>query len=126
MGAEFKPPFRYINAVAVNTQGHRIRMGEDGINGMSFHNLWTGSLGGTLTFEASNDPALNKAATQADEDAADWVDITAELTFTNPITGGGNDMLVINNSRFWWIRMGLSAVTGSGTFSSFPASHGEG
>ncbi len=126
MGGHFQKPWRYIDAVAVNTQGKRIPMGQSGINGMAFHNLWAGTLGGTLTFEASNDPALETAVTQADEDAADWVDISAQLTFTNPVTGDDNDMVVVNNSRFWWFRIRLSAVTGTGTFSCYPASHGEG
>ncbi len=126
MGASFQKPWIYINAAAAAEQGIRIAMGQSGINGIAFHNLWTGTLGGVLTFEASNDPALTTATTQAEEDAADWVDISASLVIVQPITGGGNDMVIINNSRFWWIRMGLGSVTGGGTFSSFPASHGAG
>ena len=126
MSRDFQTPTKHLNAVAAAATGAPIQLGYSGINGMTFHNVWTGTLGGTLKMEASCDPALTTAATAAEQDAANWVDITSQVTMTNPATGGGNDMVIVNNMRFWWVRLDLSSVTGTGTFSSYAASHGAG
>jgi len=129
MSRDFQAPNKYLDAVAVNTTGTPIQMGQSGINGFTFHNVWNPgaeTLVGTITIEASNDPALLSATTAAQQDAADWVDITSSLTLVNPTSGAGNDMIIINNTRFWWIRLNLSGVSGTGIFSSYPASHGAG
>lgn len=127
MSRDVSPPFTYLNAVTAAAQGLKIQMGLNGLNGMSFHTVWTGNIVGTVTIEGSNDPLLVPATTAAEEDAADWVDITALVTtLVDPAGVAGNNMAIVNNSRFWWIRLGIGSVSGTGTFSVYPASHGAG
>jgi len=132
-------PMTYLDAVTATTQGKPIALGYAG-NGISFHNVWnidtssSQTLTGTLLIEASNDPALISIAksstlTAAEVitaiDAANWVDVTAVSSPTDPTTGAGDAMEVLNNTRFWWVRMKIT-VAGTGDFTSFVATHGDG
>ncbi len=129
MSRDILPPYKYMDAVAITTVGVPIRMGEAGTNGMTFHNVWntdgTGTLAGAIKVEASNDPALN-SSDAAVVSAADWIDITASLTITDPTSGESRNMVIVNNTRFWWIRLTLTVSGGTGVFSCYPASHGAG
>ena len=134
MSRTIQPPSKYMDDVTVTTQGLPIYIGHAG-NGFSFHNSWnepSGALAGTLLFEASNDPALNSllnltvAEKAAASDAARWVDVTAVVNPTDPTTGVGNAMEVVNNARFWWFRVKLTVSGGAGNFSSYIATHGDG
>lgn len=125
-------PYVYIGdkdegtAIAAIT-GNTINMYLDGINGFTIHNAWTGTAGGTLTFFASDDSRARVTVDSGTGDAAaNWVDITEDLTFKNPTTGGGNDMIIISNSRFAYLRMVVASPTGSGNFTSWVCSHGAG
>ncbi len=131
MSRDFLAPYKYLDEVAATTVGIPIAMGQSGINGITFHNVWntdgTATLAGAVKIEASNDPALNGTAlSAAEQSAADWVDITAELTITDPTSGEGRNMIIVNNTRFWWIRLTLTVSGGTGVFSCYPASHGAG
>lgn len=137
MGRTFQAPGRYLDDVVANTQGTPIPLGQSG-GGFCFHNSWNfggGTLSGTLVFEASNDPEVGRIVqdeflTTTEKatafDAARWVDVTSVVSATDPTTGDGNSMEVVNNARFWWFRLRLEGVAGTGTFSSYIATHGDG
>lgn len=131
-------PSVYIGDADVGTAiaaitGNTVDMHLDGINGFTFHNVWTGTAAATLTFFGSNDPRARAtaqkgtiAAVPTGSASANWVDISASLTFTNPATGGGNDLVIISNTRFAFIRMVVASPSGSGNFNSWVCSHGAG
>jgi len=137
MSRDFQKPFFYMNLVTGDTVGEPIGIGQSGINGFTFHNVWNkpaGTLAGTLILEGSNDPNLEvsiaipdptERITAIDNDS--WFNFTSEVpSLVNPTSGFSQQIVIINNTRFWWIRMRLVAVGGAGTFSSFPGSHGAG
>jgi hypothetical protein len=99
-------------------------MWSDGINGFTFHNVWTGTYGATVAIYASNDPRAREG--HPDNANAEWVNITSLLTITDPVTGGGNDMIIINNSRFAFIKLDLGSSSGTGTCTTWVCSHGTG
>lgn len=139
MSTSLPPEYYFAKAgVTATTVGLAKAMYLDDINGFTFHNDWndgTGggtTLAGTFKVEASNDPALEIASslTSAErvtaENAAKWQDITALLTVTDVTSGAGDDMIIINNSRFGWIRLTLTKTGGTGACFCFICSHGEG
>lgn len=115
-----------ITEAMANVTGKAHLMTDDGINGITFHNVWTGTPTAVLKFYATNDPRALNVNNTADVAAADWVEITADLTFDNPAGGAANDMVIISNSRFAAIRMDVTGLSSSGNFTSWTCSHGAG
>lgn len=124
-------PGVYIADAAVGTvTGPTRNMLPDNLNGWTFHNVWTGTATATLKFYGSNDPAANprdeSAAGVAAAAAAEWVEITSSVTNDDPAGSAGNDMVIISNSRFAFIRMDVTGTSGAGNFRSWDCSHGIG
>jgi len=112
------PEFTYLDLTQADgaTTGGWIWLSADQCNGCSFHNEWTGTYAATLTVEASNDSRCFEGHPDAANAAFD--DITASVTLTSPVTGGGDDMITISNTRFAYIRLKLASVVGTGAFVS--------
>lgn len=119
-----------LDAITATAKSKPIRMDQDDINGYSFQNVWDNGTGTAVTtVEASNDPYLNgniQTDSSFDVENADWTDITSLLTITNGAgSAAGTDMIIINNTRFGWIRF-INTITGTLTMSTHACSHGEG
>ena len=124
------PASTILDAITATAKSDPIKMDLDQINGYSFQNVWNNGAGTAVTtVEASNDPYLDgsiQTDRSFDVENADWTDITSLLTITNgPGATAGTDMIIINNTRFGWIRI-INTITGVLTMSVHACSHGEG
>lgn len=129
------PNFRYMDVLVasgvVQTQGTNIRGGHlaqgpsvwlapDMIAGFSIQTRWnqlsadTQTLTGTIVVEASDDELANPQT--GNEANALWADITSQLTITNPTTGAGNDLIMVSDVRFDYVRLRLGSPGDSGRF----------
>jgi hypothetical protein len=124
------PAFTYYSHAtnAVTFTGTAIPLGYDGIDGCSWSTEWnfdgTHTLAGTITIEASNDPRA--MPTHPDTANADWDDITALLSPgpTAITSGAGDSTLIINNTRFEFIRLVFTKSSGTGGLRIHFSGHG--
>jgi hypothetical protein len=113
------PAFTYYSHAtnATTFTGTAIPLGYDGIDGCAWSMEWNfdavHTLAGTFTIEASNDPRA--MPTHPDTANADWDDITSLLSPgpTNPAGTAGDATLIINNTRFEFIRLVFTKTAGA-------------
>jgi hypothetical protein len=110
------PEFEYINITEAdgNTTGGWIWLAPDSCNGFSMHNEWTGTYAATLAIEASNDPRC--FPDHPDTANANFDDITASIAPTDPAGAAGDEMVIVSDVRFSYVRLKLSGIGGAGTF----------
>jgi hypothetical protein len=113
------PEFHYIDIDNTDgtTTGGWIWLAPDGCNGVSFHNEWTGTYQGTLAIHASNDPRCNPD--HPDTANAAFDDITADVSPTDPPGAAGDEMVIISDVRFSYIRLKVTFVGGAGDFDTW-------
>ncbi len=127
------PGMEYINllvaaGVPSTFTGGALWLGPDAIEGFSFQDVWNElvadgqTLVGTIVIEASNDPRANQL--HDEQSLAQWTDITADITPTNPTAGAGGKMEMVSDVRFEYVRMRLTGLTGSGRFLNEFSGHG--
>ncbi len=102
--------------------GGSMMLGPDAVEGCTFQNVWTGTLAGDITIEASSDPRARQD--NPDHSNADWIDITTQIVPTDPTTGGGSDLIQISDIRFEFIRMSFTSTAGTGDFLTYFSAHG--
>lgn len=98
---------KYIDqaaVVAASITGGPIPLTLDDVQGISFHCVWDGDLTAALTVEASNDPKVGTDI-NAGTSTADWEDITALLTVTDPAGSAGNTVINMSFGNYGWVRL---------------------
>lgn len=119
-------PIKYMDALdgSVSIVGGPIWLAPDNINNWSMQVVTTGTLTGTFTFEASNDPRARQTASSTDQTAAQWTDVTSALvgTITNP-SGSTTNQVIINKTSVPWsgafLRMKYTKSSGAGTVTAY-------
>jgi hypothetical protein len=113
--------YTFGGATAAITGGS-LMLGPDAVSGVTFHNVWTGTLAGAIKIEASSDPRALQI--HPDHSNADWFDITTQIVPTDPTTSGGSDLVQISDIRFEFIRLTFTSSAGAGDFKTYFSGHG--
>ena len=118
------PATTYISiAASATTQGGAIPLGYDELDGCSF-SLEFGDVTGSWLFEATNDPRAMQ--NHPDESNADWDDITSDIGATDPAGSAGDETVILDNTRFAFIRLKYTHSAGTEHVRVHFSGHGSG
>jgi len=100
------------------TTGGWIALQYDQVEKFSFHYEWTGTYAATIAIEVSNDPRCFEGHHDSANAASDDITsaINAITAITDPAGSAGDSNINVDDITFGWVRMGLSSISGTGTF----------
>lgn len=110
----FMGPQKYMTlAAGATTTGGTIWLHPDNISLINFTTKTGGTLTGTFTVEASNDPRARQ--TSGDTANAEWTDITSTMTgIVNPAAGVSESIAYRTSVPFAFVRLVYTHTSGTG------------
>jgi len=107
-----KPRYIVGQSATATFQGPWLNVG--GLDNLSFHCEWTGTLTATITLDGSNAEPVRDASTGADSPSTRLTPRTIATSTTNPAGAAGGTIFTVTGVAVEWVRLVVN-VTGAGT-----------